>query len=131
MAAQHFTKIASEKTEQAKDAASKVKDKSTGTGKSAYDSVAANLQSARDKSAKQLEDTRSAADQQWAKLQKVTILKNFNWLQQCSPTEERPSFLGTQLPKLVGAHSLDWRQSRAIQARQHSDQIRSDQMLQR
>ena len=73
VAAQHFTKIASEKTEQAKDAASKVKDKSTGTGKSAYDSVAANLQSAKDKSAKQLEDTRAAADQQWVKLQKVNI----------------------------------------------------------
>lgn len=83
MAAQQFTKIASEKTEQAKDAASKVKDKSTGTGKSAYDSVAANLQSARDKSAKQLEDTRAAADNQWVKLQKVVML-TLHWLQQCS-----------------------------------------------
>ena len=57
--------------DQAKDAASSAKVKSTGTGKSVYDSVAANLQSARDASAKQLEDTRSAADQQWTSLQKV------------------------------------------------------------
>ena len=90
MSAQQFTKIASEKTEQAKDAASKVKDKSTGNGKTVYDSVAANLQSARDKSAKQLEDTRAAADEQWVKLQKVNIL-TISWLQRCSPTEKWPT----------------------------------------
>lgn len=71
---QSFTKIASEKVDQAKDAASQAKDKSAGTGKSVYDSVAAKLQSARDASAKQLEDTRAAADQQWSKLQKVMSL---------------------------------------------------------
>ena len=87
MAAQQFTKIASEKTEQAKDAASKVKDKSTGTGKSVYDSVATNLQSARDRSAKQLEDTRAAADNQWVKLQKVVML-TLHWLPRCSYREE-------------------------------------------
>ena len=72
--AQSFTNIASKKVDQAKDAASKTKDKTTGTSKSVYDSVAANLQSARDASAKQLEDNRAAADQQWAKLQKVLLL---------------------------------------------------------
>ena len=61
--------------DQAKGAASKASSKTTGTGKSVYDSVAANLQSARDASAKQLEDTRSAADQQWASLQKVCLLR--------------------------------------------------------
>ena len=70
-AAQSFTKIASEKVDQAKDAASKTKDKTTGTSKDVYNSVADKLQSARDASAKQLEDTRAAADEQWAKLQKV------------------------------------------------------------
>ena len=72
--AQSFTKIASEKVNQATDAASKTKDKTTGTSKSVYDSIAANLQSARDASAKQLEDNRAAADQHWAKLQKVLLL---------------------------------------------------------
>ncbi len=70
---QSFTKIASEKVDQAKDAASKATTKTHGTSKSVYDSVAANLQSARDASAKQLEDTRSAADKQWAGLQKVLL----------------------------------------------------------
>ena len=105
VAAQQFTKIASEKTEQAKDAASKVKDKSTGTGKSAYDSVAANLQSARDKSAKQLEDTRAAADNQWVKLQKVVML-TLHWLQQCSDREEAQLHCNTLCrPKMAASSS--------------------------
>ena len=122
MAAQQFTKIASEKTEQAKDAATKVKSKSTGTGKSAYDSVAANLQSARDKSAKQLEDTRAAADNQWVKLQKVVIF-TLQWLQRCSPTERRPTFMFIHFaqPKKQTGHLRA--QSRAIRARQHQGQM--------
>ena len=70
-ALQSFTKIASEKVDQAKGAASSTKDKTTGTSKDIYNSVADKLQSARDASAKQLEDTRAAGDEQWAKLQKV------------------------------------------------------------